>query len=86
VPPTCQPGGPSSVNIEITPPEELPYKAENGPRSTSMWSADPRSNCENCPWPSGMVPGMPSEYRRTPRTPKLDRAPNPRMEICRSWA
>ncbi|MNN58053.1 hypothetical protein D3C81_1730790 [compost metagenome] len=70
--------------ILITPPEALPYRAENGPRSTSTLSMLERSIFEVCPWPSGIVAGMPSTYMRIPRTPKVERAPKPRMESCRS--
>ena len=73
-------------NSAITPPEALPYSAENGPRSTSTRSAPARSKCATWPWPSGMVAGMPSAYRRRPRTPKPARAPKPRLLICRSCA
>jgi hypothetical protein len=72
---TTLPGPPSAVNTLITPPEELPYREENGPRSTSMRSAVDRSKCDACPCPSGAVAGMPSTYRRMPRTPKVERAP-----------
>ena len=51
-----------------------------------MRSAEARSKCETWPCPSGAVAGMPSAYRRKPRTPKVERAPKPRMEICRSCA
>jgi hypothetical protein len=40
-----------------------------------MRAAEARSKCETWPWPSGPVAGMPSLYRRRPRTPKLARAP-----------
>ena len=71
---------------DITPPEELPCSAVNGPRSTSIRAADARSKCETWPCPSGPVAGTPSTYRRRPRTPKVDRAPNPREEIWMSCA
>jgi hypothetical protein len=48
------------VNTCTTPPDELPYSAENGPRNTSMAAAEPRSTLEIWPWPSGIVAGMPS--------------------------
>ncbi len=71
---------------EITPPDELPYSAENGPRSTSMREAPAMSKCEIEPCPSGVLAGTPSVYRRMPRTPKAERAPKPRELICRSCA
>ena len=74
------------MSTAITPPAALPYSAENGPRSTSMRSAEPSAKVAACPWPSGMVAGMPSAIRRMPRTPKVARAPKPREEICRSCA
>ncbi|AQF94281.1 Uncharacterised protein [Bordetella pertussis] len=77
---------PCSVNTCTTPPDELPYRAENGPRSTSTRPAEPMSMFEVWPWPSGMVAGMPSTYSRTPRTPKVERAPKPRIDSCRSCA
>jgi len=70
----------------ITPPELLPYSTENGPRSTSMRCAPARSKWLTWPWPSGMVAGMPSVYRRRPRTPKPVRAPKPRALTCKSCA
>ena len=76
----------AALSSEMTPPEPLPYSAENGPRSTSTRSAPARSKCETWPWPSGPAAGMPSVYRRMPRTPKLARAPKPRELICRSCA
>jgi hypothetical protein len=62
LPPSSAPrssGGlaPSAVKIWITPPDELPYSAENGPRRTSMRSAEPRLKFETWPWPSGIVAG-----------------------------
>ena len=48
--------------------------------------AAPSAKCETWPWPSGIVAGMPSAYRRSPRTPKLARAPKPRIDTCRSCA
>ena len=51
---------------------------ENGPRSTSMRSAEPSAKVAACPCPSGMVAGMPSAIRRMPRTPNVERAPKPR--------
>ena len=33
-----------------------------------------------------MVAGMPSTISRTPRMPKVERAPKPRIDSCRSWA
>ena len=39
----------------MTPPEELPYRAENGPRSISTRAAESRLNCDTCPCPSGPV-------------------------------
>jgi hypothetical protein len=60
--------------------------AENGPRKTSMRSAVSRLKVAAWPWPPGMVAGMPSAIRRRPRTPKAERAPKPRAEICKSWA
>ena len=77
---------PCCVKICTTPPDELPYSDEKGPRSTSTRSAEPKSTCDNWPWPSGMVAGMPSTYKRTPRTPNVERAPKPRTESCRSCA
>ena len=55
-----KPDGASSLKIAITPPAALPYNAENGPRNTSMRSADDSEKCETCPEPSGMLAGMPS--------------------------
>ncbi|CCF68938.1 TonB-dependent receptor domain protein [Xanthomonas citri pv. punicae str. LMG 859] len=37
---------------------------------------------DSWPWPSGMLAGMPSTNSRTPRTPKVERAPKPRID---SW-
>ena len=37
---------PSAVKIWMTPPDEFPYSAENGPRSTSMRSPESRLNAE----------------------------------------
>ena len=34
----------------------------------------------------GKVAGMPSTYSRTPRMPKVERAPKPRIETCTSCA
>jgi hypothetical protein len=34
----------------------------------------------------GVATGMPSTYSRTPRMPKVERAPKPRTEICTSCA
>ena len=75
-----------ALTSAITPPELLPYKAVKGPRSTSIRAAEARSKCVTCPWPSGIVAGMPSVYRRSPRTPNGARAPKPRDESCRSCA
>src|SRR5690606_40361501 len=72
--------------VKIVPPEELPYSDENAPPKTSICSRLFKSIFEVCPCPSGMVAGIPSTYKRTPRTPKLERAPKPRIEICKSWA
>src|SRR5690606_29452757 len=77
---------PSALVSWTTPPEELPCSAENGPRMTSMRSAPAITTCETWPWPSGMVAGMPSAYRRRPRTPKVERAPKPRIDSWVSWA
>ena len=51
---------PPAVNIWITPPDELPYSAENGPRSTSMRSAAASGKFDTWPCPSGIVAGIPS--------------------------
>src|SRR5690554_4033457 len=80
------PAWPSALWIETTPPEELPCRAENGPRRTSMRSAPARLKCESWPWPSGIEAGMPSAYRRSPRTPTVARAPKARMDSCVSCA
>ena len=77
---------PSALKSWITPPDELPYSAENGPRNTSMRSAESRLKFDTWPEPSGIVAGMPSVYRRTPRTPNVERAPKPRIETCSSCA
>ncbi|MCW0423982.1 hypothetical protein NB705_002173 [Xanthomonas sacchari] len=75
-------GWPSALHSCTTPPEELPYSAENGPRSTSTRSLPNRLKLDSWPWPSGIVAGMPSSSRRTPRTPNAERAPKPRID---SW-
>src|SRR5690606_13584499 len=77
---------PSALCSETTPPDELPWSAEKGPRSTSIRSAPARLKCESWPWPSGIEAGMPSAYSRSPRTPKVARAPKPRIESWVSWA
>src|SRR3546814_20846329 len=59
---------------------------DNGRQRTSTRPADSSMQCDTWPWPSGMVAGMPSLYRRTPRMPKLARAPKPRIDTCRPYA
>jgi hypothetical protein len=76
----------AALTSAITPPELAPYSAENGPRSTSRRCAPAMSKCDTCPWPSGIVAGMLSVYRRRPRMPKVERAPKPRELTCRSCA
>ena len=51
-----------------------------------MRSAPARLKCDSWPWPSGIDAGMPSAYSRSPRTPKVARAPKPRIDSCVSCA
>mgnify|MGYP003519632835 CR=1 FL=1 len=81
-----RPSRTGALNDAMTPPELLPYSTENGPRSTSTRWALARSKWLTWPWPSGIDAGMPSLYKRRPRTPKPARAPKPRELICRSCA
>src|SRR3546814_3003195 len=83
---SCGCGGGSALDTEMTPPDEFPYSAENGPRRTSTRPADSSLKCDTWPWPSGMVAGMPSLYRRTPRMPKLARVQNPPHNPCQPCA
>ena len=66
---------------EITPPDALPYKLDEGPRNISTDPIDASSILVSWPWPSGSVCGMPSSRILTHRAPKADRDPNPRMDI-----
>lgn len=84
--PAPPPGRGSRVVTWMTPPAALPYSCAMGPRSTSTCAALASCAVAAWPWPSGMVAGMPSTSNRTPRTPKVEREPKPRTEICRSWA
>ncbi len=70
---------PSSVSTLITPPEALPYSAEEAPRRTSIRRAELKSRLSSWVCPSGELSGMPSTSSLTSRTPKADRVPNPRM-------
>ncbi len=67
-----------------TPPEALPYSADDAPRRISTRARSSSSTFVSCPWPSGRVCGMPSNTILTPRTPNAERAPNPR--IATRWS
>jgi len=75
-------GGVWSVQMLTTPPDALPYSADDAPRSTSIRLTSLRSRLVSWPWPSGKVCGMPSSSTLRPRTPNAERAPNPRIESC----
>jgi len=51
-----------------------------------MLFAESRLKLPVWPCPSGIVTGMKSWYRRTPRTPNVAREPKPRELICTSCA
>ncbi len=65
----------------MTPPAAFPYSAAAVPRITSTRPMVSRSSQSSGVCPSGRVSGTPSRSTRTPRTPKADRAPNPRMAM-----
>ena len=66
-----------NVFIWITPPEELPYKADAGPLKIVKLFIIPRGRLSTCPWPSGVVSGIPSTINLIPLIPKADLAPKP---------
>ena len=64
----------------------MPYKADAGPLKIVKLSIIPRGRLSTCPWPSGVVSGIPSTINLIPLIPKADLAPKPLIESLRSWA